>query len=77
MRKGEILNLQWSQVDFKNRTIRVEKTKSGKVRYVPMNDAVFSELYNSDRGQTVFVFANPLKFTGVKMGRLAGFEPAT
>ena len=44
MRRGEILNLMWNQVDFKNRTIRVEKTKSGRVRFIPMNDAVFNEL---------------------------------
>jgi len=61
MRKGEILNLQWIQVDFKNRTIRVEKTKSEKIRYVPMNDAVFNKLSRLKVGfhGNQLVFFNP------------------
>jgi integrase len=38
MRKGEILNLKWSNVDFKNRVIIVEGTKNGEIRKVPMNE---------------------------------------
>jgi len=61
MRRSEILNLKWSQVDLKARRIRVEKTKSGRVRFIPINDVLFREL---DRlrivnGQNTFVFFNP------------------
>jgi len=35
MRKGEILNLKWSNVDFKTGHILVEKTKNGEIRRVP------------------------------------------
>lgn len=61
MRRAEILNLKWSQVDFKARRIRVEKTKSGKVRFIPMNDVLFNELcrVKSRGGQSPFVFFNP------------------
>jgi integrase len=38
MRKGEIVNLKWSNVDSKNRVITVEGTKNGEVRKVPMNE---------------------------------------
>jgi len=47
-------------VDFKNRRIRVEKTKSGKVRHVPVNDILFYEL-NTLRemdGQSPYIFFN-------------------
>jgi integrase len=37
MRKGEFLNLKWSNVDFKNRVIIVEGTKSREIRKIPMN----------------------------------------
>ena len=60
MRKGEILNLTWSQVDFINRRIRVEKTKSGKVRFIPINDILFYQL-NTLRemdGQSPYIFFN-------------------
>ncbi len=61
MRKAEILNLKWSQVDFKARRIIVEKTKSGKARFIPMNDVLFNELcrLKSGSGQSSFVFFNP------------------
>ncbi len=45
MRKGEILSLEWSQIDLDNRTIRIDnaKTKQGE-RRIPMNDAVWNLL---------------------------------
>jgi integrase len=49
LRQGEILNLEWSHVDFDQRLIYVANsewfvTKSGKCRVVPMSDTVFSLL---------------------------------
>ena len=60
MRKGEILNLTWNQVDFENRRIRVEKTKSGKVRFIPVNDSLFHELNTLRKmdGQSPYLFFN-------------------
>lgn len=37
-RKREILDLQWDQVDLERRTLRIERTKSGKTRHVPLSD---------------------------------------
>lgn len=61
MRRGEILNLQWKQIDFRMRRMRVEKTKSGKVRYIPMNEILYEELLKvKDRNtQSLYVFFNP------------------
>ncbi len=60
MRRAEIFNLQWSQVDVRSRWIRVEKAKSGKVRFIPVNDVLFHELNRLRRvnGQGSFVFVN-------------------
>lgn len=44
MRRGEILNLRWNQIDFSKRIIRIEKTKSGKIRFIPINEVVLCEL---------------------------------
>lgn len=46
MRRGELLNLQWSDVDLEKRLIRIQsrgdfRTKSGRKRVVPMNPYVF------------------------------------
>lgn len=38
MRRGELQNLKWSDLDFDRRLITLTQTKSGKVRYIPMND---------------------------------------
>jgi integrase len=44
MRYGEIVNLEWEHVDFTSKRIRVEKTKSGKVRFININGPLFGEL---------------------------------
>jgi integrase len=61
MRLGEILNLQWNQVDLRNKRIQVEKTKSGRSRFIPVNDVLLKELQvlRSGDGQTPYLFANP------------------
>jgi len=60
MRRGEILNLQWIQIDFRMKRLRVEKTKSGKMRYIPMNDILFDELLKlrDRKNQNPYVFFN-------------------
>lgn len=61
MRRGEILNLKWSQIDFKARMIRIERTKSGNMRFIPINSPILHELINlkSRRNRNEYVFINP------------------
>ena len=61
MRRAEILNLTWNQIDFEARRIKVEKTKSGKVRHIPIEDDLFKQILKlkSENGQSPFVFFNP------------------
>jgi integrase len=40
MRRGEIFNLKWFDVDFGRDLIRVQESKSNKPRMVPMNETV-------------------------------------
>jgi integrase len=44
MRKGEILQLKWQDIDLENRIILVKKTKSGKPRTLPINSRLLDEL---------------------------------
>jgi len=58
MRKTELLNLKWNQVDLRGRLINVIKTKSGKNREVPINDdllAVLQALGKKDGRDYVFL----------------------
>jgi len=62
MRKGEILNLMWSDVDFKNRIITIQDSKSGKKRMLPMDDTVCEALsLLPTRFQRGYVFPSPVK----------------
>ena len=59
MRRGEIFDLKWSNVDFKNRMIRVVESKNGESRIIPMNDEVYRTLMeHKERTNTELVFAN-------------------
>jgi integrase len=55
MRKGEILNLRWSDVDLVKGYILISRTKSGEPRKVPMNHHVLGVLGGMEqRGEYVF-----------------------
>jgi site-specific recombinase XerD len=62
LRRGEIVNLKWRDVDFDNSTIKVSQdsdftTKSKKERIVPINNTVFNLLISMKRNSE-YVFAN-------------------
>lgn len=68
MRRGEILSLEWRNVDLTKRLIRVEKTKNGKIRFIPINDLLLNELaglkMNNGGSDYVFLYLrtnNPVK----------------
>ena len=63
MRKGEILSLQWHQVDLRTRSIHVQNGKNKKSdRRIPMNDAVFTQIFRLREDQRgMLVFPSPRK----------------
>jgi integrase len=81
MRKGEILNLKWPKVDFKNRNISVEETKNGESRVVPMNKKLTETLESAKKvSKSEYVFSeNSKPYGDVKRGwwtalKTAGIE---
>ncbi len=58
MRRGEILGLRWRAVDFVRGSILIEESKSGKSRFVPMNQPV-AEVLRALPRDSEFVFHNP------------------
>jgi len=59
LRKGELLSLRWENVDLKNRMVRVEHSKNGERRDVPMTDRVHQTFQAIPRRvDSPFVFAN-------------------
>lgn len=49
MRRGEILNLMWKDLDFNRRLITIHKSKNGEKRGIPMSQTVFLCLKNWGR----------------------------
>ncbi|MGH9839046.1 MAG: tyrosine-type recombinase/integrase [Blastocatellia bacterium] len=72
MRRGEILSLEWWQVDFNRNNLIVTKTKTDKTRFLPMNQAVRDELLElkaNAEDKSRFVFESPKK-PGVPIGEI-------
>lgn len=44
LRRSELLSLRWSDLDFREKRITVEKTKNNERRIIYMNDTVYNEL---------------------------------
>ena len=44
MRKGEIFNLKWTDIDFINRLIIIRNPKSGRNEHIPMNETTYDLL---------------------------------
>jgi len=59
LRFGELINLQWSDVDQKNRILTLRETKDGTTARVPFNDEVWLALETMPR-----VAGNPYLFPG-------------
>jgi site-specific recombinase XerD len=88
LRKSEILNLEWRHVDMKRNVIHVTstetfKTKAGKSRIVPLNEAALSVLAGCQTGhQYVFTYkdkrvdTHSLTHAFKRMTRAAGLPEA-
>ena len=60
MRKSEILNLKWDNVDLKNNFILLDRTKNGERREIPINETVRITLDGLVRHLDVpYVFYDP------------------
>jgi len=63
MRRGEILNLKWDDIDFRQKIIYIRNSKSGEKREIPMNDIVITTLQQMKK-----ISCGPYVFTN-KEGR--------
>ncbi len=84
MRKSEILNLGWSDIDFSRRLIMIDDSKSGSPRQIPINDLLMKTLLTlRSHSSSHYIFLNkhekPYKDvrtafnTVLKKARLKGF----
>lgn len=62
-RKGELLNLKWSDIDFSNRTASLGITKNGKARLLPLTHPVIEELMRFRSNINYLVFHSSVSKT--------------
>jgi integrase len=68
LRRGSLFHLRWDQVDFLNRVLRIQRTKSGRPHALPLNATVLTTLqalYNQRIPDCPYAFPHP---TGRKAG---------
>ena len=59
LRKNEILQLKWKDIDLKERRITVKRTKNNEIRTVPINDTLYEELVKVARqSESEYVFCD-------------------
>lgn len=79
MRRGELLNLKWPQVDLENRKITVVDAKNNESRVIPMNQTLHRELLDLSRkvkGEYVFYSRYGRPFKEIKEGFTGGLKKA-
>jgi integrase len=77
MRKGEILNLKWSRVNLEERNIRVEDTKNGEFRIIPVSSVLLGVLEELERdGDYVFSKNGGAAIRSIKTGFCAAIKRA-
>jgi integrase len=59
-RRGELIKLKWSDVDFNQRTILLEKTKNGSKRVLTLTNEVIKEL-SKFKKKTGYIFPSESK----------------
>ncbi len=58
MRRGEIFNLKWFDVDLGRKAVLVRQSKNGKPRTIPMNDEVYAMVHSLPK-VSAYVFPSP------------------
>jgi integrase len=79
MRKAEILNLKWNELDLGNRKITVANSKNNEKRVIPINQTLYRELSVLTRNpvhEHVFLGKNGLPLGDIKNAFLGAIRRA-
>lgn len=71
MRRGEILNLKWSDIDMDSRTITLRRTKNNEIRMIPINKELHNVLVSLGQqtdGNYVFPNSDGKPYGDIKTG---------
>lgn len=76
MRRGELLSIRWRDVDLQKRTLRVQQTKNGDARTVPLTPRAVEVLSSLEKiGDKIFpIKANAVRLAWERLRAKAGLE---
>ena len=78
MRRGEILSIRWSDIDFAASTVHLADTKNGEARTVPLSSLALAALPATDNhatGERVFPLSpNAVRLAWERLKRRAGIN---
>jgi len=76
MRRGELLSIRWRYVDLQKRTLKVQQTKNGDARTVPLTPRAVEVLSSLEKiGDKVFpIKANAVRLAWERLRAKAGLE---
>jgi len=76
MRRSELCNLKWTNIDLDNHLLRVEDTKNGESRHIPLTPTAAYVFRNiSKEGELVFqTTSNAIRLSWERFRKRHGFE---
>ncbi|HYG85649.1 MAG TPA: site-specific integrase [Azospirillum sp.] len=75
MRRGELINIRWDQIDTRKRTLHIPKTKNGHPRTIPLSSAalgILNGLAKADEERVFPLTANAVKLAWRRLRKRAG-----
>ncbi len=72
IRLGELVNLKWSDIDFRERTITIKQSKTHEHKTIPMTERVFSVLVERHRTPSITGYVFTVKGAKVVDASLQG-----
>jgi integrase len=74
MRRGELLSIRWRDIDFKNSTVKILRTKNGHPRCIPLTPVALETFQGiARRGEKVFpISANAVRLAWERLRARSG-----
>ncbi|MDP7241736.1 MAG: site-specific integrase [Rhodospirillales bacterium] len=77
MRRGELLNIHWEDINFEKRTLRIPITKNGHARTIPLTltaISVLRDLPQNGDGRAIPTTGNAIRLAWCRLTRRVGID---
>ena len=77
MRRGELVNILWEDIDFARRTLHIPHTKNGHPRTIPLSPRaidILRQLHGSNEARVFPMSPNAVRLAWQRLTKRAGIE---